>query len=316
MTTPDWLQEAHPVRGDYRLVVSVSGGKDSVAPCLHLQELGYKPGDYERIFMDTGWESARSYEYLRQVLPDRIGPITWLRADVDLPPELESMALAYEDRLGHYSAMIRRTLKYSAFASRMGRWCTRSLKLEPAQRYLRGHDYEAVNVVGIRGEESTRRALMDEHDFSETLDCDVWRPLIRWTLDDVIAIHQRHGLAPNPLYFEGSSRVGCWPCIFARKAEIRNTVETDPERVAIIRDLERDIASLQPAKRREQGKDPREPPTWLQARTGRVGCWPIDKVAGWSKTGRGGRQFELFDSRPADAGCRRWGMCDLGGSDD
>ena len=313
---PDWMERGHPVGDGYRLVVSVSGGKDSVATCLHLMELGYTPDDYDRIFMDTGWESSRSYEYLREVLPSAIGPITWLRAEIPLDGDLEALALKYEARLGHYSSMVRRIIKHSSFPSRMARWCTRALKLNPAKAFIRGVDAEPVNVVGIRGEESARRARMAEHEWSDDFDCWVWRPLIGWTFDDVVGIHQRHGLRPNPLYFEGSSRVGCWPCVFARKSEIKNTVETDPDRLAIIRDLERDVALLLSAKRREQGKPEREDPTWFQARTGRKGFWPIDKVAQWSRTSRGGRQFELFSAAPRDAGCVRWGMCDLGGDGD
>ena len=38
--------------GDRVLVVSVSGGKDSTATCLHLKELGIP---YQAIFFDTGW---------------------------------------------------------------------------------------------------------------------------------------------------------------------------------------------------------------------------------------------------------------------
>ena len=41
--------------GDRVLVVSVSGGKDSTATCLYLQELGLS---YEATFFDTGWEHA------------------------------------------------------------------------------------------------------------------------------------------------------------------------------------------------------------------------------------------------------------------
>ena len=35
---------------------------------------------------------------------------------------------------------------------------------------------------------------------------------------------------------------------------------------------------------------------------------PIDDVVQWSRTSRGGKQYELFASG-AD-GCMRWGMCE------
>ena len=55
---------------------------------------------------------------------------------------------------------------------------------------------------------------MTEWEFQD-FDAEVWRPD---TLErgEVIEIHHRHGLRPNPLYLLGATRV-CWPCIFARK---------------------------------------------------------------------------------------------------
>ena len=44
-----------------------------------------------------------------------------------------------------------------------------------------------------------------------------------WTLKDVVAIHQRHGLNLNPLYGMGFERVGCLPCINSSKNDIRIT---------------------------------------------------------------------------------------------
>jgi hypothetical protein len=56
-------------------------------------------------------------------------------------------------------------------------------------------------------------------------------------------------------------------------------------------------------------------PAWFQARLQESGvgypCWPIDKVIEWSNTSRGGRQFEMFAAAGHDAGCVRWGLCDM-----
>ena len=61
-----------------RVIASISGGKDSAAMSLYLRELGI---EHERVFLDTGWESPITYEYLREELPKAIGPITWLRGE-------------------------------------------------------------------------------------------------------------------------------------------------------------------------------------------------------------------------------------------
>ena len=70
-----------------RIIASVSGGKDSAAMCLHLRELGIP---YDAVFMDTGWEHPATYDYLRGPLTGALGPIRWLRAEVDLDPEREA----------------------------------------------------------------------------------------------------------------------------------------------------------------------------------------------------------------------------------
>lgn len=98
-----------------------------------------------------------------------------------------------------------------------------------------------VNVVGIRRAESRARSQMEEWEWSDGFDCEVWRPLVTWTAADVAAIHARHGLSINPLYAMGVSRVGCWPCIHARKEEIALVAKVDPERIALIAATERDL---------------------------------------------------------------------------
>lgn len=304
----------------HEVIASVSGGKDSTATFLHLREQGIAATP---VFMDTGWEHADTYAYLRGPLTDAIGPITWLRAEVDLPPDREAMAQEIEGMLGHYSAMVRLCLRKTGFPARKMRWCTDELKRGAMAAWLATQASDSVSAVGIRAEESEARAKMPEWEWSDKLDMWTWRPIIRWTLDDVIAIHARHGLAPNPLYLRNASRVGCWPCIFSSKSEIRAVADHDPVRVDVIRRLEEMVAELyqRPESERalnEHG-DPYLPPTWFQHNSERTPemadtgyAWPIDRVIEWSRTKRGGKQIELFAAADRDAGCMRWGLCDTG----
>jgi 3'-phosphoadenosine 5'-phosphosulfate sulfotransferase (PAPS reductase)/FAD synthetase len=278
--------------GSRRVVASVSGGKDSAALSLHLTEMGI---EHDRVFMDTGWEHQVTYEYLRGELTRALGPIVEIRAE-------RQMA----DLIRHKGM----------FPSRQRRFCTQELKVFPMQRYLRAREdvSDLVNAVGIRREESQARARMTEWEWSDGFDCEVWRPLLSWTLDDVVAIHKRHGLRPNPLYLLGASRVGCWPCIYARKSEIRLVAEMDPGRIDEMRALEAEISAAAKLRHdRDRTGEPFSAPSWFQARIAERGtwpCWPIDKVVEWSRTAHGGRQFELFTAPPSDAGCLRWGLCE------
>ena len=276
-----------------RVVASISGGKDSAALSLWLTEQGI---EHDRIFLDTGWEHDATYEYLRGELTRAIGPITWLRAE----RQMEEMIT-----------------KRGMFPTRLKRFCTQELKVRPAQKYLNdlidaGH--ELVNAVGIRRAESRARSQMEEWEWSDGFDCEVWRPLIHWTEAEVILAHQRHGLRPNPLYLLGAKRVGCWPCIFAAKPEIRFMAEVDPARVDRIRALETTVTARRSERRAAKGQVELGPASWFNEKhpdaAGNYLPVPIDQAVAWSKTSRGGKQFQLFDDRDPNDGCMRWGMCE------
>lgn len=204
------------------------------------------------------------------------------------------------------------------FPARTKRFCTQELKVYPAQAYLnqlQDRIGDLVNAVGIRAAESSARAKMPDWEWSDGFDCEVWRPLLQWSEQDVIDIHKRHGLIPNHLYLRGHSRVGCWPCIFARKSEIRLLAE-DSMRVVLIRSLEQEIGEMARSRLARRGETfdslGYATPTFFQtdipgAHSSMV---QIDDVIAWSKTTQGGRQYELFASA-VEEGCVRWGLCDV-----
>lgn len=273
------------------VVASISGGKDSAAMSLWLTEQGI---EHQRVFADTGWESDVTYAYIRDVLEPKIGPIHWLI------PEMQMEELC---------------TKKGMFPSRIRRWCTEKLKVIPIRNFIRELGGPVVNTVGIRAGESEARSKLPEWEWSNDWDAWIWRPLMSWSFDDVVAIHKRHGLEPNPLYIRGAQRVGCWPCIFARKAEVRMISERDPARIQRIYSLENTVAHEAEARLRAKGESleakGHHAPTFFQKwdeGDGHGTMWPIAKVVEWAQTSRGGRQKELF-ALEAD-GCMRWGLCD------
>lgn len=299
-----------------RVVASVSGGKDSSAMSLWLTE---QEIEHDRVFLDTGWEHDITYEYLRGSLTEKLGPILEVRG-VDLMEDL--------------------IVRKGTFPSRLRRFCTQELKVYPMQRYLNTlvkDGADLINAVGIRAEESAARSQMPEWEHSEGFDCEVWRPMIRWTFEEVVAIHARHGLKPNPLYMHGASRVGCFPCIYAAKDEIRLIADLAPERIDRIRALEANVTVA--AEKRwwrdrvrwradPQSSNPEvrakkfarlfersfQAPAWFQAQSagpdGHYPMVPIDDVVKWARTSYGGKQFEFFAASGRDSGCMRWGLCE------
>ena len=329
------------------VLVSISGGKDSTATFLHVhRELGIP---VQLVHMDTGWENLQTVEYLQR-LPELLGhPITILRDEVPLSDELREIAEDLEKRYmdGHYSAMIRRCLLKAMFSSRLKRWCTQKLKIHPFINHAfstYGKDSNGigqfVNCVGVRAQESVKRAGLPEWQMDDA-GFVIWRPIIDWDESQVIAIHKKHGIKPNPLYLRGAKRVGCWPCINSRKAEIRQCAESDPVRIDLIRELETIVTTFAKQRALAKGNEfiraadgaekfraffsnpnyrkelkrlraeapaDTDPAEYAKVRARQQA--PIDEVITWSRTNRKGEP-EPFAPLPHETGCTRWGFCDL-----
>lgn len=270
--------------GDRRVIASVSGGKDSAAMSLYLREQGI---DHDRVFLDTGWEHPATYEYLRGPLTEKLGPITEVKGAHD------------------FVSLVR--LK-GMFPSRVKRFCTEELKVKPMQAYINNlvnAGADILNCVGIRRAESAARSQMKEWEWADGFDCEVWRPLVAWSVSEVAAIHARHGLAMNPLYALGASRVGCWPCIHARKTEIALVADVDPDRIAAIGALERELTE---AARVRAGDAPlKYNRTMFNYHGGdnkHIQMW-MEQAVEWARSKRG-----EWQPPGAGEGCMRHGMCE------
>lgn len=211
--TPDW----RPIKNH----IGVSGGKDSTALLLWaVHESGYAPATLTASFCDTGNEHEWTYDHVR-MLSEKVFPITWVK------PERDFFSLAFWK---------------GRFPAAKSRFCTQHLKIIPTEKHISRMAKEGFRVIahsGVRADESPDRAKLTEWDYDGNLLVEQRRPLLKWTLADVLAIHQRHGIPLNPLYAAGAERVGCWPCIMSRKAEIRNIALNFPERIDQIEEAEK-----------------------------------------------------------------------------
>jgi len=308
-------------------VISMSGGKDSTATALRARET--VPHDAIRyVFADTGNEHSLVYEYLTY-LEGALG-ITITRLKRDLSPEinrlrgiLQTIADGGEvarfkwtpEQARHALPVIKPTgnpfldlcILKARFPSRRAQFCTQFLKTEPLVEYELSLIESGADVwswQGIRAEESPRRA--------EALPFEavggglfINRPILDWTADRVFDAHRAAGIEPNPLYRLGMSRVGCMPCINASKDEVLEIATRFPEVIERIAEWERIVAV---ASKRGAASFFSAPNDGRGDRVGRN----IAQVVQWSKTSRGGKQFDMLRDPEADApACSSsYGLCE------
>ena len=203
------------------------------------------------------------------------------------------------------------------FPSPHARFCTDYLKIRPIRSQVYQPVWDAGQVPrswqGVRRQESRARAQLDDRapwSFKKS-DPPVMtiRPLLEWVLADVWAIHKRHGIEPNPLYREGASRVGCGPCIYAKKGEVRMIDRLFPEAIERIREWEALVALV--------GKREPSVATFFSAKDipGLEGSITtnthgIDAKVRWSKTAWGGKQFDMFEQSEIMGSCAMIGLCE------
>lgn len=268
------------------LIVSVSGGKDSTACALALREGGLT---FSMVFADTGWEARETYDHL-DMLMRKLGPI---------------------DVVGVTGGMVAKIKARAGFPARMQRWCTRELKIEPLRKYHDAIGDDTVSVVGLRAAESEARAKLSELEDDDRWGGWVWRPILSWTVEEVLAIHHRHGIEVNPLYKLGHDRVGCYPCVYSNKEDIRLVAEHAPDRIDTIRTLEEECVTQRRERNAVQPGRYAYPDdaSFFQSREGDRRLTNIDNVVSWSRTSHGGKQLPLIQPAP-DGGCFRWGLCE------
>ena len=325
-------------------ILSISGGKDSSALYLLALERRERTGKpFRAVFADTGNEHQITYDYVRSLHKETGGPeVEWVRADFcdkfekkretirdvwptkGVPPEFVASALEHCYPTGN-SFLDLCMLRAGFPGPGMYQFCTGELKIKPIEWQIFEPvwvaDRTVVSWQGIRRDESRRRKdaslrqritaqgrkLLSEGRYI------AFRPLINWTVEDVWRMHVRHGIEPNRLYRLGFSRVGCMPCIYSGKLDLRAMATNFPEHVDRIEGWEKIVSLVSKAGNATflsaidySGSGPTDHRHGIRARTD------------WAKTAHGGKQYMLFpiiDERSQllqdnDTACGEWGVCE------
>ena len=131
-----------------------------------------------------------------------------------------------------------------------------------------------------------------------------YRPILDWTAEDCFAMHKKHGINHNPLYEQGMGRVGCMPCINCRKDELLEISKRFPEAIDRIRQWEDTVKMASKRKGATFFAAPSDDPEWSAQQT-------IDVFVEWSKTSRGGTQYDFLRVQNDGPLCTSiYGLCE------
>lgn len=307
-------------------IVSVSGGKDSTATLL--VAIALETENIQAVFADTGNEHEQTYAYLdylqdatgipirrvqadftRQIAGRRLFVETkWREQGVD-----ENLVLAAIDMLQPTgNPFLDLCIWKGRFPSRMAQFCTMELKRDPMLEQVILPLIEEGGMIlswqGVRADESLNRKYLPE--------CDEvggglfnYRPILKWDVAAVFEAHRYMGIKPNPLYSQGMSRVGCMPCINCSKEELRAIALRFPEVIERIASWEQAVARA--AKRGAASFF-----TVKNLSTKGLSAMQVMDLANiratveWSKTTRGGNQYDLMIATDAKACTSAYGLCE------
>lgn len=204
-------------------VVSFSGGKDSTAMLLKMIEEDI-PIDCI-LFCDTGLEFPQMYEHIDRVEKETGLSITRVKAE----QSFEYMMFEQPIKRGADSPI---TIRYGegmtghGWAGPRMRWCTKKLKEEPRERFLKAFKpyYEMRHYVGIAADEQKRLERKNNQNPNHV------HPLVDWgmTEADCLEYCYSKGYDWGGLY-KIFDRVSCWCCPLQSLEDLRKLRLNFPE---------------------------------------------------------------------------------------
>lgn len=231
-----------------KVLIFYSGGKDSQASLIWAVKK-YGVDRCEAVFCDTGWENPITYQHIEETTRSLGVKFVTLKSK-------------------KYDGFVDLAVKKKRFPSTKARFCTTELKAIPAIDYVLSQEQSVIVIEGIRKNESHARSKMEQEcmyfryyieprvngktdiyrkkdvlEWCKKYDASKFRPVFDWSAEEVIKYIQDNGQHPNWLYYQGFSRVGCFPCIMARHGEVKRILDYYPERIEEIAKHEKEIGS-------------------------------------------------------------------------
>jgi 3'-phosphoadenosine 5'-phosphosulfate sulfotransferase (PAPS reductase)/FAD synthetase len=243
------------------VIVSFSGGKDSVACFLHVIEQGVNPDKIELWHNNVDGEGYNFFDwpitesYCEKFAETFDVPIYFSWRDGGINREMhrldQTTAGIYFEEPTSTGLVEKRYLPPSDRAKKNTRmlfpqvsanlsvrWCSAAAKIDVASRAMNNQERfkgkKTLFITGERAEESSARAnykTQEPHRCNvKSRHVDAWRPIHGWSEEQVWAIMKRHAVRPHPAYELGFGRVSCMNCIFSSKHQIASIKAIDEDR--------------------------------------------------------------------------------------
>jgi len=210
-------------------IVSHSGGKDSQAMMLYIQQL--VPADQIVVVHADlpGVEWDGTFQHVLDTVP------------AGIPVHKVTAVKTFEDMVRHRGM----------FPSPQYRQCTSDLKRGPIEKIIRRVAKETgrnliVSCMGLRAQESATRAkakvwkLNNKNSKAGRTWYD-WLPIHDWSEEQVFEAIRAAGQEPLWVYAAGMRRASCQFCIMACQADLRTAARLAPERYAAMVALEKEV---------------------------------------------------------------------------
>ncbi len=211
-----------------KILISVSGGKDSHAMLFTVAELADKQG-VERdkliaMYADTGMEWHNAGAHVEMICK---------AAQVELVTVYPVRPMI--QKIAFRISMIKQKKKgdFAAFPSPRCRYCTAAQKVEPMDKYMRRFTGKLLKITGERWAESKARSNYAEFirvPRISTTSRSVygWRPMLAFSEADIWAMVRDTGVPRHVCYEMGCGRLGCAGCIFSGDHELKIEMRENP----------------------------------------------------------------------------------------
>jgi hypothetical protein len=195
-----------------RHICGISGGKDSAALAIYLEQQGKIPG-MEYYFSDTGCELPETYAFIDKLEGYLGKKIIRLGNKKTFAHNLFMMRKTFEK---HTEDILNKKSNHkvddiSILPSPKNRWCTVKMKIEPLEEFV-GSD-EIRSYIAIRADEHREGYISSKPNI---------KPVFPFVHDDIVRkdvfriLEKAVGV---PEYYKWRSRSGCFFCFFQRREE-------------------------------------------------------------------------------------------------